>query len=139
MNLVINTDGASRGNPGNAAYAFVLKVKDGELLHQESNYIGSSTNNVAEYMAVVKALQYVIDHYSHKAPHTILLRADSQLVVQQLSGKFKIKNADLKVYYDQVKDLEQKLGDITYLYIPREENFIADRLANQALDRTISQ
>lgn len=138
MNLVINTDGASRGNPGNAAYAFVLKVKEGELLHQESDYIGSATNNVAEYTGVVKALAYVIDHYSHKAPHTILVRADSQLVVQQLLGKFKIKNADLKIYFDRIKELERKLGEVTYMYIPREENFIADRLANQALDKVVA-
>lgn len=69
MELIVNTDGASRGNPGPAAYGYIIKKKGGEILHQEGGKIGIDTNNVAEYTGALKAFEYIKDHYSHKAPH----------------------------------------------------------------------
>ena len=134
MSLVINTDGASRGNPGPASIGFIIKTDSGVILHQEGKAIGEATNNVAEYTAVFKALEYVKKYLSKKPINGISFFLDSMLVVEQLSGRYKIKNNHLKSIFDQVKSLELELGKITYTHVPREQNFIADRLANKALD-----
>lgn len=136
MNLIINTDGASRGNPGPASYGFVVKKDGGEILHQEGKKIGIATNNIAEYRAILGALEYVKEHYSHKAPHQILVVCDSQLAKEQLAGNYKIKNPHLKAWFDQIKIIEMDLGVVNYKNVPRAENFIADRLANLALDNS---
>ena len=137
MNLIINTDGASRGNPGAASYGFVIKDgKSGTILHQEGKVIGHATNNIAEYTAVLKGFEYIKNHYSHKAPHKIKLVADSKLIVEQLSGRYKLKNPKLKILFDQIKIIEFDLGEISYQHVPRAQNFIADRLANNALDNS---
>lgn len=134
MNLVINTDGASRGNPGPSSYGYIIKTSDGVILHQEGRALGVNTNNFAEYTGVLEALKYIQSHYSHKAPHMILVRADSQLLVRQLSGMYKVKHPNIKLFVEKIKILEMELGDIRYQHVPREQNFIADRLANKALD-----
>jgi ribonuclease HI len=135
MDLLVNTDGASRGNPGKSSYGFVIKVRGGAILHEEGKTIGIATNNTAEYMAVVEALRYIKNRWGAKGPHLVEVEADSKLVVEQLSGNFKLKKPHLKVLFDQIKLLEMELGTVFYKHIPRGENFIADRLANQALDR----
>lgn len=137
MNLIVNTDGASRGNPGPASWGYVVKSDDGVIRHQEGQAIGIATNNVAEYSAVLSALEYIRDHFAHKAPHEIEVVADSQLVVRQLSGLYRIKNPTLRKIFDQIKFLEYELGMVSYTHVPRERNFIADRLANKALDEAL--
>ena len=134
MQLVINTDGASRGNPAKASYGFVIKVKDGAILHEEGQAIGINTNNVAEYSGVLRALEYVKDHYGKKAPHQIEVVADSLLIISQLTGKFKIKHPGLIPLFKAIKNLEPELGTVTYRHVLRKDNFLADRLANIALD-----
>lgn len=134
MELIINTDGASRGNPGRASYGYVIKTKDGVILHQEGAKIGIATNNIAEYSAVLKSLEYIHKYFFKKAPHNIEVISDSELIVRQLSGLYKIKNPGLLTIFVKIKDLEEKLGEINYKSVPREKNFIADRLANIALD-----
>lgn len=134
MKLIIFTDGASRGNPGQASYGFTISDEEGKLLYEEGGYIGIATNNVAEYTAVLSALKYVQEKYGNLAPLDIRFFMDSNLVAQQLSGRFKIKNQGLKVIIDQIKVVEMMLGLISYSHVPRERNKIADRLANQALD-----
>lgn len=135
MVLVVNTDGASRGNPGRASYGYLIKdLNSGAILHQEGKTIGITTNNIAEYTAVLSALKYIHKRWVHKAPHSIKIVTDSLLIAQQLSGNFKLKNAGLKVLFDQIKILETELGRVEYKHVRREENFIADRLANKALD-----
>lgn len=134
MDLVINTDGASRGNPGEAAYGIVIRKREGEILHQEGKRLGINTNNYAEYTAILEAIRYVVDHYSAKGPHKIEVLCDSLLAAQQLLGNYKIKNPILKEIYYQIKALEMDVGVVSYRHIPREENFVADRLANIALD-----
>jgi ribonuclease HI len=132
---LIFTDGASRGNPGPASCGYLIKSEDGVIWVQDGVFLGNATNNYAEYMGVKHALERLIADFSAKLPTQVILKADSQLVVRQLSGQYKIKNLELKLIYDQIKELEKKVGNISYQHIPRSENFLADRLANMALDK----
>lgn len=134
MDLVINTDGASRGNPGPSSYGFIIKVREGAVLHEEGERIGVTTNNAAEYKAVIKAFEYIIRKFFRKAPHKIEVIADSKLLVEQLSGNFKVKSPNLYPLFEKIKKMEFDLGHVTYRSVPRDENFIADRLANRAFD-----
>ena len=133
MKLIIYTDGASRGNPGSSSYGFTISDKERKLLHEEGEYIGQTTNNVAEYTAVLRALKWVQKNFSDKKVE-IELFADSKLAAEQLSGRYKIKHPNLKPLFSQIKILEMELGNIKYTHIPRGKNTEADRLANKALD-----
>lgn len=133
MKLVIYTDGACRGNPGPAAYGFTISDEKGKLLHEEGGYIGKTTNNVAEYTAVYQALKHVRKQYGNKHPQ-VELYADSKLVAEQLSGRFKVKAKHLKPIIEQIKILDMELGGVTYAHVLRSQNTAADKLANQALD-----
>lgn len=134
MKLIINTDGASRGNPGESSYGYVIRDDSGRVLHEEGKYIGINTNNYAEYTAVLKALEYIESNLDKNSYSQIEVVADSLLVVSQLSGRYKIKNAVLKTLFDQIKILEMELGVVTFRHVFREFNKAADRLANLALD-----
>lgn len=133
MKLIIYTDGASRGNPGHASYGFTVSDKAGKLLYEEGKYIGVSTNNVAEYTAVLQALKYLKKKYGNEKLE-IEFFADSKLVVEQLSGRYKIKSPLLRPIVEQIKILRLELGGAIHGHIPREKNTEADRLANLALD-----
>ena len=142
MKLSIFCDGGARGNPGPAAIGFVVKDHAGHPLHQYSEVIGAATNNVAEYRAVLSALQWLLKEKenSKKTLHFALLTLnfflDSALVVNQLNGRFKIKSAHLRDLIVQVKILESKVtAPITYTAIPRAQNSQADSLVNLALDQ----
>lgn len=132
MKIIIYTDGASRGNPGPASYGFTISDEKGNLLYEEGKYIGTTTNNVAEYTAVLEAFRYITSKYQNN--NQIELYADSKLVAEQLSGRYKIKSFHLKQLIDQIKILEIELGGVIYTYIPRSKNTAADKLANLALD-----
>ncbi len=132
MKLFIYTDGASRGNPGHASFGFTISDEHGKLIHEQGEYIGITTNNVAEYTAVLRAFKYLKKKFTERLE--IELFADSRLVVEQLSGSFKIKNPKLKLIFEQIKILEMEMGSIFYTHIPREKNKNADALANKALD-----
>lgn len=136
MKLTIYTDGASRGNPGPAAYGFVILDHKGNILHKEGRIIGIATNNVAEYTAVLEALNRTKDLTStvKQKASSIELYADSKLVAEQLSGRFKVRAKHLKPIIERIKILAHKLGGISYSYIPRSKNRWADSLANWALD-----
>lgn len=133
--LIVYTDGASRGNPGPASYGFTIADEDGKLLHEEGEYIGRVTNNVAEYTAVLEAFRLVKEKYGPFLPVQIDLFADSKLLAEQLSGRYKIKHPNLKPLFDQIKIIEMELGSVFYTHVPREKNTLADKLANQALDK----
>lgn len=135
MDLVINTDGASKGNPGPSSYGFVIKSRGGAIQHQEGKLIGHATNNIAEYTAVIKALEYIIRRFFRKAPHKIEIISDSKLLVEQLSGRYKIKSPNLLPLFDKIKTLEFEAGLVFYRSVPRKENFLADRLANLPFER----
>lgn len=132
--IIINTDGASRGNPGQAASSFIIKTESGEIIASDGICLGIATNNEAEYSAVKFALEKLITEFSDRLPVQVKVKADSRLIVEQLSGNFKIKNDRMKVLFESVKVLEKKVGDVEYIYIPRAENSKADLLANIALD-----
>lgn len=135
MKLIIYTDGASRGNPGQASYGFTISDEKRHLIYEEGKYIGVTTNNVAEYTAVLEAFKYTKEKLTIDNSQLIInVFADSRLIVEQLSGRFKIKNPNLKILFDQIKILEMEIGGIFYTHIPREKNFKADSLANEALD-----
>lgn len=135
MDFVVNTDGASKGNPGPSSYGYVIKNRGGAIVHQEGEKIGVTTNNVAEYTAVIKALEYIVKRFFRKAPHKVEVIADSRLLVEQLSGRFKIKSPNLLPLVDNIRELETEIGNIIYKHVPREENFLADRLANMPFER----
>lgn len=134
--VIIYCDGGSRGNPGEAAYGFVVFNTHKELVYSEGKRVGINTNNFAEYSAVVNALKYVST--LEKKPLTINFFLDSKLVVEQLSGNWKIKSESLRNLYHTVKTLERSLMvKIKYQHVFREQNKEADRMVNLALDNLI--
>lgn len=133
MKLIVYADGASRGNPGEASYGFTISDEKGKLIHEEGYYIGVATNNVAEYTGVLRAIEWIQETFK-KQLIEVEVFADSKLVAEQLSGRYKIKNPNLRLLFDQIKILEIKTGTIFYTHVPRSQNSRADRLANEALD-----
>ncbi|MBI4067599.1 ribonuclease HI family protein [Candidatus Gottesmanbacteria bacterium] len=143
MILNIYTDGGARGNPGPAAIGVVVMDENGKKIKEMGKKIGETTNNVAEYMALIEALMWVNNNpISTNNPITqstskpkIIFYLDSTLVVNQLNGMFKVKNGNLRDLIVKIRQLEQSVGgNIIYTYIPREKNWHADKLVNQALD-----
>lgn len=132
MIISVHTDGGSKGNPGPSSIGILITSPDGELLRYRED-IGVTTNNVAEYTAVIRAYELIaqlIKDRSLNASH-INFYSDSQLIVRQLSGIYKIKNPSMKSLVNQVKEKELLLGiPVSYASIPREENSIADALVN---------
>ena len=129
--LVIFTDGAARGNPGPAAIGVVLKDEKGAVVAEISRSLGKRTNNQAEYLAVIGGLMKSLALGAKQ----VTLKSDSELVVKQLNGQYKVKNADLREMYQQVVKLIGHLEKFTAVNIPREQNKQADALCNKALDK----
>ncbi len=127
---VINVDGAAQGNPGPAAIGAIIKDEQGRLLACLSQRIGTTTNNQAEYRAIIAALEKAITLGVKYAD----VNSDSELVVKQINGKYQVKKPALKPLYQRVKQLQCLLEGFTITHIPREQNTEADRLANRALD-----
>lgn len=135
--LKIFTDGGARGNPGPAAIGFVVKDKSGKTLVRVGKYIGEATNNVAEYQAVIEALKWLKQKNQaiNLTIYQIDFFLDSKLVVNQLNGLFKIKNAKLRNLIIEVRVLEREVGcPVYYHYLSREKNKEADSLVNQVLN-----
>ena len=130
--LFVYCDGGARGNPGPAAAAIVVE-KDGEVIHKESKYLGRGTNNEAEYSGAILGLEWVSKNAKSAEKITFIL--DSQLVANQLSGKFKVKNENLRNRYFTAKNIEKTIAAvIIYESVSRERNKIADFLVNKELD-----
>ena len=132
MELTIYTDGASRNNPGEAGAGAVIK-QEGKDVAALARYLGTTTNNVAEYTAAIMGLEHAV----HLGASRVKLFADSELLVRQLNGQYKVKNEGLKPLYHTVKELIAKIGRVEVQYIPREQNREADTLANKAIDEKI--
>ncbi|MEO6796580.1 MAG: ribonuclease HI family protein [Candidatus Dormibacter sp.] len=128
--VVVHTDGASRGNPGPASIGIVIARTDGKVLLELGEALGTTTNNVAEYTAVIRALEQAVKLGAKRAR----VMMDSQLVVRQLNGSYRVKHAEMIPLYRRVLELIQRFEAVTFEHVPREENVEADRLANQALD-----
>jgi len=128
--VTVRIDGASRGNPGPAAYAVVMESADGTRLAGFSEYLGEATNNVAEYQALLAALEYALrNHYRR-----IHVQTDSELLALQIQGVYKVKNPGLKPLHQRAGQMIARLESFSIQPVPREQNREADRLANQALD-----
>ncbi len=137
MQLKINCDGGARGNPGPAAIGFIVVDSSNNVIHKHHEFIGNATNNVAEYRAVVAALTWLVAHPQDQAS-LIRFYLDSALVVNQLNGLFKVKQAHLRDLIVKIKLLESQISTpITYTSIPRSQNSLADSLVNQALDSVL--
>jgi ribonuclease HI len=124
------TDGGARGNPGPAAYAYVLEADDGTVLAAHGETIGVATNNVAEYRALVEGLRKAVEMQVGE----LEVVSDSELVVHQMRGEWKIKKDTLRALWEEASDLAARIGKVRYTAVRREHNELADRLVNEALD-----
>jgi ribonuclease HI len=127
----LSTDGGARGNPGPAAYGYVLEAEDGTELDARGEAIGVATNNVAEYRALVAGLTKAVE----LGLDELEVVSDSLLVVQQMRGEFKVKNPALADLKAEAESLARRLPKVVYTHVRREHNERADRLVNEALDR----
>jgi ribonuclease HI len=125
-------DGASRGNPGPASYAVIIHRPDGSVVYQLGKYLGRATNNVAEYFALITALDYCVASNISR----LRVRSDSELLVRQMQGRYKVKSESLKPLHERAIRQSKGLAYFAIEHIPRELNSEADALANVALDRT---
>lgn len=134
--IQINSDGGARGNPGPAAIGVVIKDDGGKLIHKIGQSLGRQTNNQAEYMAVIIALEWLSKN--QKKPTQADFYLDSELVVKQLNGDYKVKNEDLFTKYSQIKQLIQSWGQVvSFNHVPRIQNKDADKIVNQVLDQEV--
>lgn len=127
------TDGGSRGNPGPSAIGYAICDLEGNVVKKHREYIGKSTNNQAEY----KALLAGMDDCLSAGVNQLTVFMDSELIINQMLGRYKVKHQDMKPLYARAKELESKLEDISYKHVPREQNSVADGLVNEALDNHI--
>ena len=130
MKARLSTDGGARGNPGPAAYGFVLEAEDGTVLAAEGAAIGVATNNVAEYRALLAGLERALE----LGVDEVEVVSDSELLVKQMRGEYKVKNEALRTLSLDAARLARRLGRVTYTAVRREHNELADQLVNEALD-----
>ena len=130
MKARLFTDGGARGNPGPAAYGFVLESEDGTVLAAEGEAIGTATNNVAEYSGLIAGLEKAIELH---VPQLEVV-SDSELMVKQMRGEYRVKNEALRELYDEATALARRLGNVEYRHVKRAHNELADKLVNDALD-----
>jgi probable phosphoglycerate mutase len=126
----LSTDGGARGNPGPAAYGYVLEAEDGTVLAAHGERIGVATNNVAEYRALVAGLEKALE----LGVRELQVVSDSELLVKQMTGEYRVKNEALKELAAEAGKLARRLRDVSYEAVRREHNELADRLVNEALD-----
>ena len=130
MRAKLSTDGGARGNPGPAAYGYVLEAEDGTVLDARGETIGVATNNVAEYRALIAGLEKAVE----VGVDELEVVSDSELLVRQMTGEYKVKNETLQDLNSEAEALARKLGRVRYTAVRREHNDLADRLVNEALD-----
>jgi ribonuclease HI len=124
------TDGGARGNPGPAAYGFVLETEDGTVLAAEGEAIGVATNNVAEYSGLVAGLRKALELH---VPEVEVV-SDSELLVKQMRGEYRVKNEGLRALFVEASTIARRLESVEYRHVKRAHNELADRLVNEALD-----
>ena len=129
--LIAHSDGGARGNPGPAGYGVVIKDETGRTVASLSEYLGHQTNNFAEYQGLIAALEYAIQH----GPKALKLISDSELLVRQIKGIYKVKNAVLQDLHGRAKELIAQMEWFSIGHAFREQNQDADRLANEAMDK----
>lgn len=129
--MVLNTDGGARGNPGPSAAGIVLRDATGKVLLEQGKYLGTGTNNEAEYQAIIFGLETAYKTDSNDSLTCVL---DSELVVNQLNGTYKVKNQRLAVLFKKAKELEMKFKKVEYKHVLRTQNKEADAIVNNVLD-----
>src|ERR1700686_3733497 len=129
--LIAHSDGGARGNPGPAGYGVVIQDESGRKVAALSEYLGHQTNNFAEYQGLIAALEYALQH----GPKALKVISDSELLVRQIKGIYKVKNATLKDLHGRAKQLIAQLDWFSIGHALREHNQEADRLANEAMDK----
>ena len=130
MKARLSTDGGARGNPGPAAYGFVVESDDGHVLAAQGERIGRATNNVAEYNGLVAGMRKAAD----LGVTELEVVSDSELLVKQMQGEYRVKNEALRALWEEATDLERRFRRVRYTSVRREHNELADRLVNKALD-----
>ena len=130
MKAKLSTDGGARGNPGPAAYGYVLEAEDGTVLAAHGERIGIATNNVAEYSALIAGLEKARE----LAVSEVEVVSDSELMVKQMTGEYRVKNEALRELFLRAGRLERQFDSVSYRAVRREHNELADRLVNEALD-----
>jgi ribonuclease HI len=126
----LSTDGGARGNPGPAAYGYVLETEDGTVLAAEGETIGVATNNVAEYSALIAGLEKALE----LGVEEVEVVSDSELMVKQMRGEYRVKNEALRGLFLEASRLARQVGNVSYTAVRREHNKLADQLVNDALD-----
>jgi ribonuclease HI len=126
----LSTDGGARGNPGPAAYGYVIETDDGHVLAAHGEAIGHATNNVAEYSGLVAGLQKAAE----LGVRELEVVSDSELLVKQMQGEYRVKNEALKALWEEASDLERQFAKVRYTAVRRAHNELADQLVNEALD-----
>lgn len=132
--VTVFTDGGARGNPGPSGIGIQVLDEKNKVLTEVSEFIGEATNNVAEYTAVLRALEHMQDFFDDTKALHIAFKLDSQLVERQLNGVYKVKDETLKTYFTDIKNQLGQFASVTFTHVRREENKEADRLANEAMD-----
>jgi ribonuclease HI len=131
--VTIHTDGAARGNPGPAAFAYVIE-QQGRPDIEEKGYLGETTNNVAEYTALVRALE----HARRLGARRVVVHSDSELMINQMTGRYKVRHEGLRPLYEQAQREAERFDSLKFRHVRREQNGRADRLCNEALDAAAS-
>lgn len=132
--LIVACDGASRGNPGPAGIGVEITTEDGEVVAEIARGIGETTNNVAEYTAVIEGLELAAE----LGVRTLTLRSDSQLLINQLTGRYRVKAPHLQPLHRRARSIAAGFERISFEHVPREKNVEADRLANEGVDRWLA-
>ncbi len=130
MKARLSTDGGARGNPGPAAFGYVLETEDGHVLAAHGEAIGRATNNVAEYRGLVAGMEKAAE----LGVAELEVVSDSELLVKQMQGEYRVKNEALRVLWEEASDLERRFRKVRYTAVRRAHNELADRLVNEALD-----
>lgn len=133
--VIINCDGAARGNPGPAGAGAIVVDENGAVLAEVAEGLGETTNNVAEYTAVIRGLEEA----TRLGAHEVLLRSDSQLLINQLTGRYRVKAPHLQPLHRRVRTLMQGFAKVDLEHVPRERNVAADQLANLGVDRWLAE
>jgi ribonuclease HI len=126
----LSTDGGARGNPGPAAYGYVLEAENGTVLDARGETIGVATNNVAEYSGLIAGLQKAVEF----GVEELEVVSDSELIVRQMTGEYKVKNEALRALKEEAEDLADRIRKVKFTSVRREHNELADKLVNEALD-----
>ncbi len=136
MEISVYTDGGSRGNPGPAGFGLVIHDEQRRIIYQQSTFLGHQTNNEAEYSGLIAALEWIANNHQKLNIKAVTFYSDSELLVRQLTGIYKVKSSNIKPLYAIAKNLLEQINlPYKFHHLYRESNSLADRLANQAMDQ----